>query len=33
MRMMDLYAARTGNGFRAAIALAESGLEHEDPRA
>lgn len=26
--MIDLYTAGTGNGFRAAIALAESGLPH-----
>src|SRR6185437_6286529 len=27
-RMIDLYTAGTGNGFRAAIVLAESGLPH-----
>jgi len=27
--MIDLYAARTGNGFRAAIALEESGLPYQ----
>ena len=26
--MLDLYTAGTGNGFRAAIALAESGVPH-----